>query len=1230
MICSNCETSNPVEAKFCMNCGTSLAVPCSNCGYKNVGLAKFCIECGQPMQKGAVIPVEKKEDTLQKYIPKEFAAKLETARISQSMTGERRIVSILFCDVKGSTEMAENLDPEIWAEIMNQAFEYLISPIYTYEGTLARLMGDSILAFFGAPIAHEDDARRAILAGLEIIKNIQPFREEISQKYNLYFDVRVGINTGLVVVGGVGSDLFMEYTALGDAINIASRMEQTAQPGTIQIGEDTYKQVSQFFDFEVLEEIAIKGKDSPVKAYRVVGLKKGAAQKRGLGDTELPLIGREAELNTLKAAMGAVKNGRGQILCLISESGLGKTRLLKEAEKTWEESYQADQPFGMITNRWNQVSCVSYESSRPYGLVQRLIRNFLGVSSGDTAATLRQNFSEVQLRTGGEYSQEWQDLFEILLGLKGSSDLQQLSGEEMKRRIFSVMLEILEMIAQQAPIVISVDDLQWADSASVEFLMHLFQVADRLPVLFLCSFRPHHTSPAWTLKQAAEMSFSHRYTQVNLSPLSELESSGVIEQLLGGAGMPENVRGMILRKSEGNPFFMEEVVRGLVDEKKITLDQSKGHWQWNSTVHEISIPDNLQSVLTARIDRLDETAKRVLQMASVVGRSFSYKVLAMINDATDELDSQLVNMQRLGLIQETVREPEVEYSFRQALTYETAYNTILLKHRREYHRRVGDAVLQLFPDRIEEFSSSLAHHFYQGQDQRALEYLQMKGDGALRLYATVEAKDSYKKAIEAAKWDQHVDMGTLTELYVSLGRVHELKSDFVDALENYRELENLAVQSHDKNVELTALISQALIYSVPSSEFNLSLGMSIVNKARDIADELDEREALAKLHWISMNLNRFNKSPKDAQEDGEKAIALARELNLEEQLAYSLNDAAHAYSMSGEMNRAREVSLEAVELWERLNNLPMLADGLAGLAAISVYSGQFDEAYQYSDRAYEISQSIENVWGQSYSRYAIGLVDFERGEVDLAIEHFNQAIKDAGISKFKAGELLSRSFLSVAYAELGFSKAAVEVIEFEFDPEIDNLAVTRAFFLGASMLAYVRAENLDKAKNVMEQFRDGYEGGYFIAKYYFVLGKCYFYLFTKDYETALKLSEEFFASLGRTGITFLNPELLLISSIALKNLGRVSEALQKLSEAAAWADRLGSRKTLWQIHYQIGLCLLEEGKPAAAGEHFSKSMINFNFILDHISNPDIKAAFLAKEEAVSLVGLMERNKVLED
>ena len=275
-------------------------------------------------------PTETAQDRIQQYVPAELLAKLESARASGGMQGERRVVTMLFCDVQGSTAAAGNLDPEEWAEIMNGAFEHLIAPVYRYEGTLPRLMGDAILAFFGAPIGHEDDPQRAVLSGLDIIQGIRPYAEQVKSQWGLDFNVRVGINTGLVVVGEVGSDLRVEYTALGDAVNLAARMEQTAEPGTVQITDETHKLIAPLFDFEDLGGVEVKGKEKPVQCYRVLQSKAEPGQLRGIEGLEAPLIGRDLEMDRLRRATGELLQGRGQICSVMGEAGLGKSRLVAE------------------------------------------------------------------------------------------------------------------------------------------------------------------------------------------------------------------------------------------------------------------------------------------------------------------------------------------------------------------------------------------------------------------------------------------------------------------------------------------------------------------------------------------------------------------------------------------------------------------------------------------------------------------------------------------------------------------------------------------------------------------------------------------------------------------------------------------------------------------------------------------------------------------------------------
>jgi len=304
MKCPICQTLNPQGARFCFNCGSALSFACSNCGTSLSPDAKFCPNCGQPVTTQPARPTQSdrstqpdaENDLLQRFIPRELLAKLDAARRNQRLEGERRVVTILFCDVKGSTAAASNLDPEEWAEIINGAFEHMIRPIYRYEGTVARLMGDGLLAFFGAPIAHEDDPQRAILAGLDILQAVRAFAVEVKAHWSLDFDVRVGINTGLVVVGTVGSDLRVEYTALGDAINLAARMEQTALPGTVQIAEPTYKLVAPLFDFETIGEMEVRGRPSSITAFRVLGPKTQPGSLRGLAGLQPPLIGRAEQM----------------------------------------------------------------------------------------------------------------------------------------------------------------------------------------------------------------------------------------------------------------------------------------------------------------------------------------------------------------------------------------------------------------------------------------------------------------------------------------------------------------------------------------------------------------------------------------------------------------------------------------------------------------------------------------------------------------------------------------------------------------------------------------------------------------------------------------------------------------------------------------------------------------------------------------------------------------------
>ena len=523
---------------------------------------------------------------------------LPRATGSREVRGERRTITVLFCDVANSTALAEQLDPEDWAEIMNRAFQHLTAPINRYEGTVARLMGDAVLAFFGAPVTHEDDPQRAVLAALDILDSIGPFREEVQREYGLDFTVRIGINSGPVVVGDVGSSSATEYTAMGDAVNVAARMEQTAVPGTVQLSSDTYRLVAPLFDIEPLGEIEVKGKSDRVAAYRVLGVKAQPGRLRGFEGVSAPLIGRDREFTQLKNALERLRQGRGQIVCIIGEAGLGKSRLLEELHQEWVQASPPDS--------WEVTQGIPYDSSRPHGLFQNFARNMFGIELDDAAEVIHEKV-DAGMRADGVDSEAIElcsVAMERIIAAKVLYDAPDFSADVVKQDIYEMTYPAWRETAAAGPVVMVVDDLHWADQASVDLLAHLFRLTEEVPILFLCAFRPERQAPAWQLKLKAETDYPHRYTEIALDTLGAEDADALVSALLSIADLPSELRRLILGKTEGNPYFIEEIVRTLIEQGVVYQTDDGMRWKASTNVDELTIPDSLQTLLMARIDRL--------------------------------------------------------------------------------------------------------------------------------------------------------------------------------------------------------------------------------------------------------------------------------------------------------------------------------------------------------------------------------------------------------------------------------------------------------------------------------------------------------------------------------------------------------------------------------------------------------------------------------------------------
>ncbi len=628
MECPHCGFENPEVAKFCQNCGQPQQRTCPNCGTPNSMQAKFCLNCGHGLtsshQTTALNPTgEARLARLAATTPPPLAKKMRSAK---HLVGDRRIVTALFADVVASTSLASQMDPEDWTAIMNRAFDLVTPAIYRYEGTIARLMGDALLAFFGAPVAHEDDAERAVRAGLDILAAIKGYAPEVRRQFGIDFAMRIGLNTGPVVVGEVGSNLVYEYTAMGDAINLASRLQTAARPMTVLIGENTYRFVAPIFECIDQGKINVKGKDEPVQVYEVKEPKVNPGKLRGLAGVQTTMVGRQDEMVRLFQLTQIVQAGMGRVVVISGEAGVGKSRLILEWRKVCSSIP------GNENLAWAEGHCLSYGQDLAYHLLADLTRSLIGEPAGASDQHILDALEKLCKQLFGEDDLNVYPFLANLLSLSlegpALEKVRSQDPQSLQMSYLNALRRFLIAFAAQHPLVIVLDDIHWADPSSIELLIQLLPLAKETPLMWCFLTRPDYSSPGWRLVRQARELLATSLEEIQLHSLSESESGVLINNLLNENGLPQRLRQLILKKSEGNPFFVEEVIRMLIEHGLIV--QRDGRWYQQEQIEAIDIPDNLQGLLMARIDRLPEDAKRILRIASVIGRQFSLGVLEKV------------------------------------------------------------------------------------------------------------------------------------------------------------------------------------------------------------------------------------------------------------------------------------------------------------------------------------------------------------------------------------------------------------------------------------------------------------------------------------------------------------------------------------------------------------------------------------------------------------------------
>jgi len=756
--CGACRHENPEGSRFCNRCGAELEPACRACGHANPAGARFCNACGAALDPGstgagagpgrgsappgagvagpgpdrgetaaaAAPPLREQEPDA--YTPRHLAERI--LRTRSALEGERKHVTVLFCDVADSVPLAERLGPEGMHTLMDRAFRVILERVHGYEGTVNQFLGDGAMALFGAPLALEDAPRRAVSAALAIQRGLAPLGREVEERFGIAFRMRIGIHAGPVVVGRIGDDLRMDYTAVGDTTNLAARLQAQAPPGGVLLSEAVARLATGFFDLEDAGALAVKGKAEPVRAFRALRERSGASRLEA-AERLTPLVGRERELGLLREAFDAARAGRGQAVFVVGEAGAGKSRLLHELRAR----------LGDDAHLWLECRCASHAQSAAFHALADGLRRAFGIEEGDPDAAALAKIEAVERRRGGELAWTLPYVRLVLSLPSGDAEVDRLDAATRRSNTFGALRARLLRAAEERPLVLVVEDLHWIDRASEELMAYLLDSIPAARVLALLTHRPGYRHPF------GDRSYHQRLV---LQSLSEEETARMARHVLDGAEPPEELWRLVARKAEGNPFFVEEVLRSLLEEG--ALRRIDGRVELARDLDALEVPDRIQDVLMARLDRLPEEPKRALQTASVIGREFALRLLERIHEAGDRVAPMVEELRALELIYEKAVHPELAYMFKHALTHDVAYESVLRSRRRALHGIVAATIEELYRERLPEHYAALAHHYAQAEEWgKALHYCERASAQAAEAFANESAAEHCRRGLEAAR-----------------------------------------------------------------------------------------------------------------------------------------------------------------------------------------------------------------------------------------------------------------------------------------------------------------------------------------------------------------------------------------------------------------------------------------------------------------------------------------------
>ncbi|MBI3325760.1 MAG: AAA family ATPase [Nitrospinae bacterium] len=992
MRCSNCQHDNPADFRFCMRCGTKLEHVCPACGASLPPDSLFCGKCGTRLPADSTTPPVSSSPaephrTLAAYTPPHLKEKILTSR--SALEGERKQVTVLFADLKGSLELLADRDPEEARQLLDPVLTRMMEAVHHYEGTVNQVMGDGIMALFGAPLAHEDHTVRACYAALKMQELVKQYATEVQRTEGIPIQIRVGLNAGEVVVRSIGSDLHMDYTAVGQTVHLAARMEQMAMPASILLTADALRLAEGYVQVEPLGPVRVRGLLEPVDAFELIGAgpvrtRLQVSVARGL----TRFVGRQHELEMLRQALERARVGHGQIVALVGEPGVGKSRLFYEFTRSHR------------TQGWLllETSSISYGKATSYLPLIDLLQGYFQVETGDPERRIREKIAGKLLMLD-ETLMPMLPAFLALLDVPfDDAQWHDLDPPQRRQQTLEAVKRLLLRESQIQPLLLLLEDLHWIDAGTQAFLDSLIESLPTAPLLLLVNYRPEYQH-SWGSKTY--------YTQLRLDPLPPESAEELLHALLGnsrgGVTPPlQDLKRLLIERTEGNPFFLEENVRTLVELGALVGE--RGTYGLVKDLTTIQMPPTVQAVLAARIDRLPPDEKRLLQTAAVIGKDVPFALLQAIAELPEDmLRLGLTHLQAAEFLYETSLFPELEYTFKHALTHEVAYGTLLQERRRALHACIVEVIEQRDAARVAEQVEQLAHHALRGEVwEKVLLYCRQAGAKAVARSANREAVAYFEQAL-----------GALTHLPDS------------------REMREQAI---DLRFDLRTALN-------PFGEIGQISGY--LREAERLAEALGDQRRLGQA-LIYMTIGFWQMGDQErALETGQRMLLLANDLD-----DFSLQIMAN-YSL-GRVHSALGNYHQAVELFRK--NMPLLKGdlsrerfGLTGLASVSSSAflseplaelGEFAEGITYGEEAIRIAEAVDHPFSRVAAYWGIGHLYLYKGDLLKAISLLERGLELCQTLNMPLMFPIVASALGAASALSGRSAEALPLLEQAFEQAI--------------------------------------------------------------------------------------------------------------------------------------------------------------------------------------------------